>query len=266
MTVCPECGEEKGTHVYDHLFSVHNYSRDDIEVLKMKKRKLKSAASVSGFECNHCGSMHLSRGALATHKSKQHRRKDESAEGSAVSTNTVHKERVSASLLANIFCSSDGTLHEPLRILWSRLRAVGCIIDAAQVKPTRRKLKCSVDRCVYKGGPIDSIQLKCTLPSNVELAMQWICVCVSDPFHQNTHILRLLDLLKADIDDTAPLPQTISPKKLVAFPFRDVIMKLRSRSVALSEAGYDDVEVDKLAPNCVLVSPSTGPLNCDVPG
>lgn len=43
-------------------------------------------------------------------------------------------------------------------------------------------------------------------------------------------------------------------------------MKLRSRSVALSEAGYDDVEVDKLAPNCVLVSPSTGPLNCDVPG
>lgn len=104
MTVCPECGEEKGTHVYDHLFSVHNYSRDDIEVLKMKKRKLKSAASVSGFECNHCGSMHLSRGALATHKSKQHRRKDESAEGSAVSTNTVHKERVRKQLALLASC------------------------------------------------------------------------------------------------------------------------------------------------------------------
>ncbi|PIO74890.1 hypothetical protein TELCIR_03079 [Teladorsagia circumcincta] len=73
---------------------------------------------------------------------------------------------------------TDGKLHRPLQILWSKLRKLGCVVDAAQVKPTRRKLKCYVDRCVYKGGPFDSLQLRCTLPPKVELAIQWICICV----------------------------------------------------------------------------------------
>uniref|UniRef100_A0A7I5ED43 THAP-type domain-containing protein n=1 Tax=Haemonchus contortus TaxID=6289 RepID=A0A7I5ED43_HAECO len=194
--------------------------------------------------------------------------------------------------------NDDGKLHPSLQILWSRLRKEGCIVDAAQVKPTRRKLKCFVDRCVYKGGPFDSIQLRCTLPSKVELAIQWICICVSDISRQNDYIIKFINHLRTATGESSPPTLIASREQLISFPFRvccrhfstepgdpgahiapmyhlpgklpisrdELQSKLRRRYLFLSEMGYEDLEIDKLEPNGVLPLPSDGPLSCSVPG
>ncbi|KAK6027717.1 hypothetical protein OSTOST_06251 [Ostertagia ostertagi] len=192
----------------------------------------------------------------------------------------------------------DGKLHRPLQILWSKLRKLGCVVDAAQVKPTRRKLKCYVDRCVYKGGPFDSLQLRCTLPPKVELAIQWICVCVSDISRQNDFIIKFINHLEKGADESSPPIQTATREQLISFPFRvccrhfstepdhgaipvapiyhlpgklsisreEMLSKLRRRYLFLSEMGYEDLEIDKLEPNGVLPLPTDGTISCDVPG
>ncbi|KAK6049728.1 hypothetical protein COOONC_12768 [Cooperia oncophora] len=190
-----------------------------------------------------------------------------------------------------------GRLYDPLKILWLKLRKLGCIVDAVQVKPTRRKLKCNVDRCIFKGGPFESIQLSCTLPPNVELAIRWICICVSDISRQNDYIIKFINLLEKGKGGTLPPTQIASREQLISFPFRvcnrhfstepdegipavpkyhlpgklpisreDMLSKLRRRYIFLSELGYEDLEIDKLEPNGVLPRPSDAPLSCAVPG
>ncbi|WKY13870.1 hypothetical protein Q1695_004593 [Nippostrongylus brasiliensis] len=207
------------------------------------------------------------------------------------------QQETELSALPSVALNGEGNLCKPLTILWKRLRRLGCIIDAAQTRSTRRKLKCAVDRCVYRGGPFESVQLRCTVPANIERAIQWICICVLDPVRQNAHILKFLDVLKTyKHRNTGGSEQVASPKVLIAFPFRicsrhfplddsdvpiapmfylpkkipirldDLLSKLRRRSVILSEYGYEDIEVDKLEPNGVLITNGSPPISCDVPG
>ncbi|EYC42132.1 hypothetical protein Y032_0541g3180 [Ancylostoma ceylanicum] len=83
---------------------------------------------------------------------------------------------VLSNLDANSLCYGD--LPSSLQRMMRRVRKIGCIVDAVQVKPTRRKLKCWVDACVCRGPNFESIGFRCTLPSRIESAVQWICICV----------------------------------------------------------------------------------------
>ncbi|WKY13869.1 hypothetical protein Q1695_004593 [Nippostrongylus brasiliensis] len=221
----------------------------------------------------------------------------EHSDDGELTISTQEMEQTELSALPSVALNGEGNLCKPLTILWKRLRRLGCIIDAAQTRSTRRKLKCAVDRCVYRGGPFESVQLRCTVPANIERAIQWICICVLDPVRQNAHILKFLDVLKTyKHRNTGGSEQVASPKVLIAFPFRicsrhfplddsdvpiapmfylpkkipirldDLLSKLRRRSVILSEYGYEDIEVDKLEPNGVLITNGSPPISCDVPG
>ncbi|KAL6744616.1 hypothetical protein Aduo_017536 [Ancylostoma duodenale] len=83
---------------------------------------------------------------------------------------------VPSHLDVNSFCYGD--LPFSLQRLMRRVRKIGCIVDAVQVKPTRRKLKCWVDGCICRGPNFESIGFRCTLPPRIESAVQWICICV----------------------------------------------------------------------------------------
>ncbi|KHJ95745.1 hypothetical protein OESDEN_04305, partial [Oesophagostomum dentatum] len=163
-------------------------------------------------------------------------------------------------------------------------------------------LKCHVDRCIYKGPQYDSIGFRCTLPSNFEAAFQWICICVADVSRQNNLIIKLVNSLKDEDDDTseqlhAIIRKPIPPERLLAFPFRvcnrhfnsipaasvpiapnvylpkrpmysreELFIRLRRRYVFLSEIGFEDVDLDRLEPNGVAIAPSDSPVSCCIPG
>ncbi|KAJ1374191.1 hypothetical protein KIN20_036817 [Parelaphostrongylus tenuis] len=196
--------------------------------------------------------------------------------------------------------TEDGKFCQPLQMLWLRLRRLGCIIDVVQAKISRRKIKCSVENCVYKSGPVESVGLRCTLPSNIETAAQWLCICTADVRRQNRLLVRFFDTIKEGqptSSQSSPV-QTVSREKLLLFPFRIcsrhfstewadswvpimptchlpeksfifreiLVPQLRSRYIFLSESGHEDIEIDKLEPNGVLKSPLDEPIRCNVPG
>ncbi|KAK6027578.1 zinc finger, C2H2 type, partial [Ostertagia ostertagi] len=78
LNICPECHKDAGRHLYDHLFTVHGYSKYDVEKAKQQKRrwKLFSTASPS-YICNVCNLPYKTRRALLQHrKEKEHYSED----------------------------------------------------------------------------------------------------------------------------------------------------------------------------------------------
>ncbi|KAK6017638.1 zinc finger, C2H2 type, partial [Ostertagia ostertagi] len=78
LNICPECHKDTGRHLYDHLFTVHGYSKYDVEKAKQQKRrwKLFSTASPS-YICNVCNLPYKTRRALLQHrKEKEHYSED----------------------------------------------------------------------------------------------------------------------------------------------------------------------------------------------
>ncbi|VDO21653.1 unnamed protein product [Haemonchus placei] len=73
--VCPECGVDKGTKVYSHLFYAHSYSKDAIERFKERKRQDKVLANCSDsklFTCYLCGLPYSKRDSLTKHLVRKH--------------------------------------------------------------------------------------------------------------------------------------------------------------------------------------------------
>ncbi|XGW08253.1 hypothetical protein V3C99_010952 [Haemonchus contortus] len=72
---CPECGVDKGTKVYSHLFYAHSYTKDAIERFKERKRQDKVLANCSDsklFTCYLCGLPYSKRDSLTKHIVRKH--------------------------------------------------------------------------------------------------------------------------------------------------------------------------------------------------
>ncbi|ETN76076.1 hypothetical protein NECAME_11939 [Necator americanus] len=61
------------------------------------------------------------------------------------------------------------------------------------------------------------------------------------------------------------VPDINLPERSMIF-YEELLPRLRRRYVFLSETGYEDIDIDKLEPNGILISPYANPLPCDVPG
>ncbi|KAK5977066.1 hypothetical protein GCK32_008828 [Trichostrongylus colubriformis] len=71
--LCPECGTNKGHHIYDHLVAVHFYSKDEIERVKMERRGRKLMRGTDEvYPCDVCGLLCKNKRTLAKHKKRKH--------------------------------------------------------------------------------------------------------------------------------------------------------------------------------------------------
>ncbi|XGW20901.1 hypothetical protein V3C99_004125 [Haemonchus contortus] len=74
LDVCPECHQDKGRHIYDHLFTMHGYSKHDVQEAKNQRRRwlLFTTASAS-YICDVCNRPYKSKKALRHHRrEKEH--------------------------------------------------------------------------------------------------------------------------------------------------------------------------------------------------
>ncbi|KHJ88305.1 zinc finger, C2H2 type [Oesophagostomum dentatum] len=67
--VCPVCKKNRGRNVYSHLFSVHNYTKEEIQQIKETNRLIRAEK----HECKICGLCLTSRSKLLEHKFKRHK-------------------------------------------------------------------------------------------------------------------------------------------------------------------------------------------------
>lgn len=68
---CPECGSTKGKNVYNHLFFVHNYTKDEIERVKIERAQQRVASRSKNYLCE-CGRVYGNYYHLLKHKREKH--------------------------------------------------------------------------------------------------------------------------------------------------------------------------------------------------
>ncbi|KAK5968877.1 hypothetical protein GCK32_002787, partial [Trichostrongylus colubriformis] len=74
LNSCPICRKDMGRHIYDHLFTLHGFTRDDLEQAKKQRRRWKLLSSVGApYICNVCNLQYKNRRGLLHHrKEKKH--------------------------------------------------------------------------------------------------------------------------------------------------------------------------------------------------
>uniref|UniRef100_A0A1I7XMQ5 THAP-type domain-containing protein n=1 Tax=Heterorhabditis bacteriophora TaxID=37862 RepID=A0A1I7XMQ5_HETBA len=113
--------------------------------------------------------------------------------------------------------------------LVTRLEKIGCSVESIQAPRdvlVKSKLRCYVDDCAVLsreaglGNPRRNFLT--TLPTNIETALQWICLCLNNVARQNHWILKLIaHIQELRSDNSEPFCSRLTTaERIKAFPFR----------------------------------------------
>ncbi|EYC29527.1 hypothetical protein Y032_0006g3019 [Ancylostoma ceylanicum] len=72
MDACPLCGSVKGKNLYDHLFYVHSYTKQQIEDIKEERRRERLTMCSTVSNCKTCQGQFPSKRALIRHVREAH--------------------------------------------------------------------------------------------------------------------------------------------------------------------------------------------------